>query len=464
MRAYKYTSHEGFDHDNLESFGYDWERIGDPAIKPRRPLKIYLPETTEELVDVMREVHGLGQKLWIRSKGHSSNDLVLCDRGAVLGTQLLQGIVHLDEAAAMVTVRAGTVLAELDEALRPHGLGLKIIGDHNHITAGGFASVGGISPASHRFGLFLDTVLALELVTWTGDLVRYDRETTPRELDNVLGSTGRMGVIATLTLSLQRADKWSEMVHNDRFITRSRDKFIAHSYKQISNPGDALMERGVWLEYPTLVGMLRLGQFSSYYATKRTAWARLVNRLHYGYLHFLGEWAGRLPTGIDKFVKALGMLGIMVSPKYATLKNVETFSDRIVDSSVGDPTRMLIVLAPMDRYVTLFRAMHELLVGYRERHDCFAFLSFYTKAIRSRWLSGGGAPGRHCELMLYLGIRPANLPPERLHQLVAELDALCVEHGGFRYMHTKTSPDIAIRAKVDPHAAWALSETTSEAA
>ena len=449
MQAYRFTSHEGFDHDSIDSFGYDWGRIGDRATKPIRPLKIYLPETTEDLVAVLKETHQLGQRPTIRSKGHSSNDLVLNDRGAVIGTQMMTGIVALDEPNAQVTIRSGTVLAELDEELAKHHLGLKIIGDHNHITAGGFASVGGISPASHRFGLFLDTVLALDLVTWEGEVVHYDKAADPAGLNRVLGACGRLGVIATMTLDLQRVDKWVELVHNRRVITRDMAKFIAHSGKIIADPGDAVMERGVWLEYPIGKRMLTLGQFSSYHATKQSGWARFVNRVHYGYLHWIGDRAGRSAAWFEKVLKVLGMLGIIYSPKYATLKNVETFSDRIIDSSEGDPLRMLIVLAPMDRYEPLFRGLHAILDRFRRDHDAFAFISFYVKAIKSAWLSGGEAEP-FCELMLYLGIRPG-LTPDLLTALVADIDALCIEQGGFRYMHTKTSKDAAIRAKVDPN-------------
>lgn len=454
MPAEDFTSHESFSHDSIDSFGYDWERIGDPSIAPRRPLKIYLPETTEELVAVVKEARQLGQTLRVRSKGHSSNDLVLADRGVVIGTQLLTGIVALDRQNARVTVRAGTVLAELDEALAKDHLGLKVIGDHNHITAGGFASVGGISPASHRFGLFLDTVLALELVDWQGELHTYTRDGEPDELDRALGATGRVGVIATLTLDLQRVDKWTTLVRNDRFITRDMAKFIAHSWQNIAHTSDFVMERGVWLEFPIVGMMLKLGQFSAYRATAPSFWARLVNRLAYGYLHFLGRWAGRLPGWLDRMVKLLGMLGVIFSPRYASLKNVETFTDRVIDSSVGDPTRMLIVLAPMDRYEVLFRALHALLRDYRDRYGCFTFISFYVKGIHSRWLSRGkDLP--FCELMLYLGCDPARLTAERLLELVGAIDQLCIEHGAFRYMHTKTSADPAIRERVDPHAMYA---------
>lgn len=460
--GYRLTSHESFSHDDVESFGYDWERIGDPSIAPQHPLKIYLPETTEELVAVVKEAGQLKQRLTVRSKGHSSNDLVLSDRGAVLGMQRFRGIVHLDPQAPSVTIRAGTVLAELDEELARQGLGLKVIGDHNHITAGGFASVGGISPSSHKHGLFLDTVSAVEFVDWTGAVLRIDRESDPQGLSRVLGSTGQLGVLTTLTLDLMRVDKWGTILRNRRFITSDMDKFIGHSWNKISAPEDALMERGVWLEYPIgRFGTYRVGQFSAYHDTAQTWSARLRNRLSYGWLHFLGRWAGRLPSLLDKMVKLLGMMGIIYSPKFASIKNVETFTDKVIDSSVGDPTRMLIVLAPISEYRVLFTKLHDLLVRYRDQHKAFSFISFYVKGINSEWLSGDGQP--YCELMLYLGCKPASLGAERLAALIADIDQLTINHGALRYMHTKTSQDAAIRAKVDPHARHAGAATAMAA-
>jgi len=449
-QPYSFTSHESFSHDSLDSLGYDWERIGDPSITPKRPLKVYLPEDTEELVGVLKETYQLGQRPKIRSKGHSSNDLVLIDRGVVIAMQMMNHILDVDTDARSIKLEAGAVLAEVDEQLRNKRLGLKVIGDHNHITAGGFASVGGISPSSHRYGLFLDTVIAVEFVKWDGTLIRYDRESDPAGLARVLGATGEFGVIATLTLALDAVDKWTTILRNDRFLTRDIDHFIEHSGSKIQNPGNALMERGVWLEYPLGNSVVRVGQFSVYEKWPPSLWGRVVNRITYGWLHFLGRWAGRLPEWLDRLFKILGMIGIIFSPRYASIKNIETFTDRVIDSSVADPTRMLIVLAPLDQYAALFRALRELLTLYRTKHGCFTFISFYVKGIKSDWLSNGDGK-TYSELMLYLGCVPTNLTVTLLREIVSEIDRLAIDHGGFRYMHTKTSQDVAIRAKVNPH-------------
>ena len=152
------SNHGTFTHDSLDSLGYDWGRIADPAVEPVYPLRVYLPRTTEEVIHVVKEAQVLGQRLVVRNSGHSSNDLVTPDRGSVLLTQHLNAVLALDEVAMTVRVQAGAALARIDDWLAEQGYGLPLIGSHGDISAGGFASVGGYSAASHRYGMFVDTV------------------------------------------------------------------------------------------------------------------------------------------------------------------------------------------------------------------------------------------------------------------------------------------------------------------
>lgn len=447
---YEYSSHETFSHDSLDSLGYDWERIANPNIHPRYPLKVYLPQSTEDIVQIVNEIKILGQVLKIRSKGHSSNDLVLEDKGSVLCTEKLNQILTLNKDEMTVTVQSGTILAQLDEYLSKHGYGLPIIGDHNHITAGGFASVGGISPASHRYGLFVDNVRQLEYVNWNGELITCSKQNNREELDKVLAGTGKYGVIATITCEIIRVDKYTTILKNNRSIYWNVDKFIEGSGKFISDPGAVLMERGVWLDF----GNIKVGQFSAYQEVAQNQFQSLRNRLAYNYLHTLGYWAGRLPTQIDMLVKALGITGIILSPRYASIKNIEVFTDKILDSTVGDPSRMLIVLAPVEKYALLFRKLYDLSLDYRTKYGCFTLISFYVKSIHSNYLAQGDPQKRFCELMFYLGVEPTRLTATILDEVVSQIDDLCVEHGAFRYMHTKTVKDVTKRQKVDPNTFW----------
>lgn len=418
MSTYEYTSHETFSHDSIDSIGYDWERIANPNIQPKYPLKLYLPQTTDDVVQIINETRQLGQKIKIRSKGHSSNDLVLEDKGNVLSTEKLNQILELNEDEMTVTVQSGTVLAQLDTYLAQKGYGLPIIGDHNHITAGGFASVGGISPASHRYGMFVDNIRRLEYVNWNSELIACSKSNNRDDFYKILTGTGQYGVIVTITCDIIRVDKYKTIFKNNRSIYWNVDKFIEGSSKCISNPGKTIMERGVWVDF----GKLKVGQFSAYEEVAQSSLNSLRNKLAYKYLHTLGSWAGRLPKQIDILVKALGMVGIIFSPKYAAIKNIESFTDRVLDSSVGDPTRMLIVLAPVEKYGLLFRKLYDLSLNYRAKYGCFTFISFYVKAIHSDYLAQGQPDKYFCELMFYLGINPQKMTDAILNEVVSQID------------------------------------------
>ena len=312
--------------------------------------------------------------------------------GAVMLMQGMDQILDVDEENLTATVQGGAISALIDDHLAPLGLGLPVIGDHRDITVGGFASVGGISPASHRFGMFIDNVLALEFVDWDGEIKRCSprgerrgllqparRPRPPRRhhrghaaADPRSTSTGRSGRTTSRTTA-----RWTTSSPGTKPI--------------IEEPGDVMMERGVWVEFKLPGGKkLGIGQFSEYRETSQTAVHKARNTGSYGVLHGIGRVAGNLPEKLDLALKYVGMGGVMLSPKYASIKNIEFFTDKVLDSTVGDPTRMLIVLGPLDRYEELFRALWALLDGYRDSHGCFTFLSVYVKSIRSDYLARDG--------------------------------------------------------------------------
>jgi hypothetical protein len=446
------SSHEAFNHDSIDHLGYDWGRVGNPQVAPVRPLKVYLPESVEEVQKCIRDANALGEKIVVRSKGHSSNGLVLADRGSILLIERLNRVLEIDEAAMTATVQSGVVSAELDDVLADRGLGLPIIGDHNHITTGGFVSVGGISPASHRFGMFVDNVVRLQYVDWDGNAGWCSATENPGMFNKLRAGLGRHGVITALTVKLIRIDKYGTILKNEQTHYRTVESFIAGSSQYIYDPGDAQYERGVYVEFVKSNGQpLGIGQFSAYKPIRQTGYARLRNAAAYNYLHGIGYMAGKLPARLDKALKYVGITGVLWSPTYANIKNIEFFTDKILDSTVGDPTRMFIVLAPLARYAELFRESFELMREFRARYQCMSFISVYVKSITSPYLAQGGADERFCELMYYCGINPTGMSEAVLEELAGRFDDLTIKHGGFRYMHSRTARDPERWAQVDPN-------------
>ena len=380
-------------------------------MSPQFPLKIYLPRTTDDVVRVLKEVKQLGETLVVRSKGHSSNDLVLAGGGSMLVTEKLSGSIELDESAMTVKVQGGQISAELDEWLAARGLGLPIIGDHNHITVGGFASVGGISGASHWQGLFVDNVVALELVDWDGNVVECSETDRPELFRAVLLGLGRLGVIATLTLKVIKAEKYTTYWQNDQDHFRSLDDFLSATQPVMERPpADANMMRALYADLPMNEGKrFGIGMLSLYRDTDASAYARARNAMAYGPLHRIGWVSGSLPGEVDKAMKMAGFASVLFSPKYATIKNVESFPTR--SSTPWWESR------PAPRGAVARRARRRPQppalrpAGRLSRaHQCLTVVALHVKGIRSAYLGHGDPDARFCEVLFDVGIEPEKLP------------------------------------------------------
>ena len=148
-----------------------------------------------------------------------------------------------------------------------------------------------------------------------------------------------------------------------------------------------------------------------------------------------------------------GMAGVIRSPRYATVKNAEFFTEKILDATVGDPQRFLVVISPIERYEEQFRRLWELLTHYRDAFDCFTFLSLYVKSIDSPYLAQGDPDNRRwVEFLFYVGINPEMMTEALLDRIADDLDQNCIDTGSFRYMHTRTGSDPQRLAAIDPNA------------
>ena len=301
--------------------------------------------------------------------------------------------------------------------------------------------------------MFIDNVLALEFVDWDGNIKRCSREENSEDFYSLLAGLGRHGVITEVTLRLIEIDKYRTIWENHQTHYRSMDDFIAGTKPIIEEPGDVMMERGVWVEFKFPGGKkLGIGQFSEYSETSQTAVHKARNTGSYGVLHGIGRVAGNLPEKLDLALKYVGMGGVMLSPKYASIKNIEFFTDKMLDSTVGDPTRMLIVLGPLDRYEELFR---------RAVGRCSTATATATAASRScRSTSRASAPttspatartasASSCSTS---GVQPDNMTTELLDEIVEQFDDIVIENNAYKYMHTRTTKNPEKRAKVDPNA------------
>ena len=164
------------------------------------PEAVLTPGSPAEVQEAMAYAAARGLGIAARGAGHSTYGQGQVAGGIVLDMTEL-GAVHEVEAGHAVA-DAGALWSQVVAATLARRRTPPVLTDYLGTTVGGTLSVGGIGGASHRYGLQTDTVLALEVVTGTGALVRCSA-TENRDLFNcVRGGLGQFGVIVRATMRL----------------------------------------------------------------------------------------------------------------------------------------------------------------------------------------------------------------------------------------------------------------------
>ncbi|UCE91197.1 MAG: FAD-binding protein [Methanobacteriota archaeon] len=123
--------------------------------------------------------------------------------GLVVDMSRMDRVTAIDAEAATATVEAGARWADVDNEASAHGLRVPTCPSSKFSTVGGWIATGGLGLNSYSRGHLSRSVLAVEIVSASGELRRF----TPGdpEFKAVFGSEGQLGVIVSATLSLSKA-------------------------------------------------------------------------------------------------------------------------------------------------------------------------------------------------------------------------------------------------------------------
>jgi FAD/FMN-containing dehydrogenase len=116
--------------------------------------------------------------------------------------------VTVHPGSAAVRVGGGAVMSHLDRATQPHGLATTG-GRVSTTGVGGFVLGGGSGWLDRAFGLAIDNLLGVELVTADGTTVRATAQENPELFWALHGGGGNFGVATALTLRLHELPEFS---------------------------------------------------------------------------------------------------------------------------------------------------------------------------------------------------------------------------------------------------------------
>ncbi len=187
--------------------GYDEARTIFNAMIDRRPAAIAQVESVADVVTAVRFARDLDLPIAVRGGGHSVAGMSLGDGSLVVDLRRMHEVtVH--PAAKAVRVEGGAVMSHLDRACQPYGLATTG-GRASTTGVGGFVLGGGTGWVDRKFGLAVDNLLGVELVTADGLVLEATAEENPELFWALHGGGGNFGIATALTLRLHELPVFS---------------------------------------------------------------------------------------------------------------------------------------------------------------------------------------------------------------------------------------------------------------
>jgi hypothetical protein len=166
----------------------------------RRPALIAGCTGVADVIAAVRFARKQGLLTALRGGGHSYPGLSVCDAGMVIDLGQMKGI-RVDPEARTARAQAGVLLGELDREAQVFGLAVPA-GIVTHTGLAGLVLGGGIGWLERKYGLTIDQLLSVDLVTADGEFVKASETENPELFWGVRGGGGNFGVVTDFEFRL----------------------------------------------------------------------------------------------------------------------------------------------------------------------------------------------------------------------------------------------------------------------
>jgi FAD/FMN-containing dehydrogenase len=179
---------------------YDGARVVWNALADRRPALVVRPTGAADVITAVRYARENDLLIAVRSGGHSTPGLSTCDDGIVIDLSRMRGV-RVDPDSRLARVNGGALLRELDHEAQAFGLACPV-GVVSHTGVAGLTLGGGIGRLQRRFGLTIDSLASVDLVTADGRLVRASEAEHPDLFWGLRGAGPNFGIVTSFEFRL----------------------------------------------------------------------------------------------------------------------------------------------------------------------------------------------------------------------------------------------------------------------
>jgi hypothetical protein len=166
----------------------------------RRPAVIARCAGADDIGAALLFARRTGLPVAVRGGGHSFPGLSVCDDGIVIDLSLMRGTA-VDPEARTVRVQAGALLGDVDRATQPFGLAVPS-GIVTHTGVAGLTLGGGIGWIMRKYGLSIDQLSSVDLITAAGERVVASETENAELFWGVRGGGGNFGIVTAFDFTL----------------------------------------------------------------------------------------------------------------------------------------------------------------------------------------------------------------------------------------------------------------------
>jgi FAD/FMN-containing dehydrogenase len=180
--------------------GYEEARKVHNGLVDKRPALIARCRGVADVVDAISLTRKLGLEVAVRGGGHNVAGRATIDGGLMIDLAPMKGI-HVDPKSRTARAQGGVTWAELNRETQLHGLAVTG-GVVSSTGVAGLTLGGGLGWLMGKYGLALDNLRSVELVTAEGKVLRASKDEAPDLFWAVRGGGGNFGVVTSFEFQL----------------------------------------------------------------------------------------------------------------------------------------------------------------------------------------------------------------------------------------------------------------------
>jgi FAD/FMN-containing dehydrogenase len=188
-----------------EDPAYETARQVHNATIDRHPSLIVRAASAADVARTVAFARDAGLELAIRGGSHSLAGYGTSEGGVVLDLGMMKGL-HIDPDRRLAWAQAGLTAGEYTAAAAAHGLATPF-GDTGSVGIGGLTLGGGIGWLARKYGMAIDALVSVEMVTADGRLITASEKEHTDLFWAVRGGGGNFGVVTRFQFRLYPVDQ-----------------------------------------------------------------------------------------------------------------------------------------------------------------------------------------------------------------------------------------------------------------